>query len=581
MRSRPKLEVVYWPRGPRPGEKLQLEARLFGVTQTPIDKVTFRFTGREERLHAMQGKTSVPIVHTYFELEAEAGKTLLRKGQKLVLPFHFELPGGLPPSYRSPVSRIEYALDVGVDIPWWPDLAMRYAVRVWPSPRAPRQKAAAFHATKPRGPQGKELHLELTVNRDNLELGGTLTGAIAATNVEHHAVKRLELAVVLMDRPVGPSAFGPQEIYRSDAIRVDENAPRAGATYPFVLRLPTGLPPSFKSRHIWVAWYLEARAVIRFGKDVVLMSALEVSPPFELDAPAKAAREKTSAPRTAPLGRERRALVWAAVARMTGLHSDPEGETMTGKVGDIGLTVMLELRGAALYSVAMLTWPNLQLDVDVAERRWRDAFSAGVPLGDEAFDKRFTVRGRDARQLQALLNAGVRAQLMDFERAAVDDEGAEMRDPGNGYTVDGLEPFVRRTVALAAALGTAVEHLPAPSVLAADADAWRALAAKLGGRFHPGGFSIRGAQYREAPVELTTHFDEAGSPQATVARALLSGPRAPNAEAQRVMASLASECQGLRIAADAVEATLPSPLAEPSRAESLWRALARVVKALG
>ncbi len=46
------------------------------------------------------------------------------------------------------------------------------------------------------------------------------------------------------------------------------------------------------------------------------------------------------------------------------------------------------------------------------------------------------------------------------------------------------------------------------------------------------------------------------------------------------MAGLLAECQGLKIAQDAVEATLPCPLVDPSKAESLWRGLARLVKAL-
>jgi hypothetical protein len=389
------------------------------------------------------------------------------------------------------------------------------------------------------------------------------------------------LAVVLIDGPVGRSEFGPEEIYRSDAIVIEADAPQAGVTYPFVLRLPEDVVPSFTSKRIWVRWYLEARAVIRFGKDVVLMSELEVGQPFEGHTPVQAPREKTSAPRTAPLGRERRALVWAAVAQLVGLQSDPEGETMSGTLGPIALTLMLELRGAQLYSVAMLSWAGLNLGVDVAERRWRDAFTSAVPLGDEPFDKRFTVRGRAPQQLQALLNPAVREALMGFERIALDDAGAELLSLGNGYTVDGLEPFVRNVVALATALGAAFEKVPPPAPLAASQDAWRALAQKLGGRFEPGGFVIRGARYREAPVELVTHFGESGAPEATVARALLPGPRALTPEAQRVLGSIAPECHGLRLTDDAVEATLPSPLEDPARAESLWRALARVVKALG
>ncbi|MBS1149170.1 MAG: hypothetical protein H6Q89_868, partial [Myxococcaceae bacterium] len=363
-------------------------------------------------------------------------------------------------------------------------------------------------------------------------------------------------------------------------IVIEASAPKAGVAYPFRLRLPEDVVPSFLGEHIHVRWFLEARAVVRFGKDVVLLSELQVGQPFKGDEPVRKPAKQATAPRTAPLGRERRALVWAAVARMTGLRSDPEGETMTGTIGPIELTVMLELRGAQLYSVAMLAWPSLQLELELAERRWRDALIAGVPVGEELFDKRFTVRGRASAQVQAVLNPEVRAQLSLFERVALDDEGADLVSFGNGYTIDALEPFVHSAVATATALSAAFEQVPSPPLLAPHRAAWLALAQQLGGRFQAGSFSIHQAQYREAPVELITRFDASGLPETTVARALVSGPRPLTPEAQRVMTSLAAECTGLRLAEDAVEATLSCPLPDPERAQSLWRALARVVKAL-
>lgn len=581
VRSRPTLELLHSPSRPRPGDRIQFEARLLSRSVTPVSRVMFHFSGHEERLHAQGGQDGIPIRHTWFNLYAEAEKTVLRKGEHLVLPFHFDLPEDLPPSFRSPVSKVEYRLAIRVEIPWWVDRTASYAIRVWPSPALAAQLPGAFLATQPRGPAGKEVHLELTLDRTGLELGGEVEGAISVENVHYDTVRRLELAVVLIDAANGRSAFGPQEIYRSDPIVLEEKQPEAGAAYPFRLRLPDDVVPSFTSKHIRVRWFLEARAVIRFGKDVVLLSELHVAQPLKAGDPARLVAKQTKTPRIAPLGRERRALVWASVARLVGLQSDPEGETMTGKIGPIALTVMLELRGAQLYSVASLSWPSLHLEVDVAERRWRDAFSAGLPLGDEGFDKRFTVRGRDPAQLQILLNPGVRTQLMGFERAELDDEGAALVSPGNGYTVDGLEPFVRSAVDAANALSWAFVAVPPPALLAADRAAWLAFAEKIGGRFEVGAFAIRGAKYRDAPVELITRFHPAGAPLLTVARARFEGTKPVTLEAQRVLAGVATECQGVRIADDAVEATLPSPLSDPSRAESLWRALARVVKALG
>ena len=149
-----------------------------------------------------------------------------------------------------------------------------------------------------------------------------------------------------------------------------------------------------------------------------------------------------------------------------------------------------------------------------------------------------------------------------------------------------FEPFVQQAVALAAALQIATQQVPAPAQLAAHADAWRAFAQKVGGRFEAGGFAVREVTVRGAPVELVTRYDATGVADATVARALL--PRALSTdpdldalspETRRLLQSLKAECDEVKVTRDAVEAALPCPLAAPARAVSVWRGLIRVAKA--
>ncbi len=445
VRSRPTLEVHYSPRHPRPGDRIHFEARLVARTDTPIDNAIFRFRGREKRLHHPMGKTVVSLEHVHLDMMAEGGEDVLRAGETRVLPFEFDLPLTLPPSYRSALSSIEYVLESRIDIPWWPDRTANYAIRVWPAPQKQKKARSAFVATSPRGPVGKELHMELTLDGTTLELGGEVSGAILLENVRHHTVRRLQLAAVLMDAPVDSgSSFGPREVFRSEPMVLATNPPQSGRPYPFSLRLPSGVVPSFTGRQVQVRWYLEARAVIAFGRDVVLSAGLHVSQPFEGDEPVEApTKTKTHAPRSGPMGRERRALVWAEVARSAGLMSEGEGETMTGSVGPVQVTVMLELRGDVLHSVGILKWPALGLGLEVAERRWSDAFGAAVPLNDEPFDKRFTVHCRPGASVREVLDREVREQLLSFERISVEDEGAELTTVGNGYTVTELGAFVR------------------------------------------------------------------------------------------------------------------------------------------
>lgn len=575
VRSRPTLEVRYSPRHPRPGQRVRFEAIVTGRTRTPIDGVAFRFTGSERRQQT-HGKGPAFVGHTWFDLQTETGRGVLEAGETVVHVADFALPPGLPPGFTSAVSCIEYVLEARVDIPWWPDRTERYRVDVRPAPAPAPKRAAAFVST---GPRGKGVHLELSVAGAGRTLGGALRGAVSAENFGSRAVRRLEVAVVVVDSAIGRSEVGPCELFRSEPLVVSPGAPEPGTSYPFAVGLPTQVAPSFKGRRVQVRWYLEARAVVRLGRDVVLRSELEVTRPVK---GAKGAAVEAEGPpaRIAPLGRERRALVWASVARHTGLTSDAEGETMAGAVGPIRLTVMLEDRGGRLSPVALLDWPALGLGLELAERRWRDALGGATPLADQAFDRRFAARGRNAAQLRALLNPQVRAQLSGFDRLALDDEGAELGSAETRITVSALEPFVRAALKTAEVLSAAFEGVPPPGELGAHRAAWSAFAQKVGGRFQPGAFAIRGAQHRGAPVELVTRFDASGVPEATWARALLGEPKAATAAAERVMASLARECDGLRLTDDAVEARLPCPLADPSRAESLWRALARVVQAL-
>lgn len=566
MRSRPALELQYTPRNPRPGQRVHFEAILTGRSRTPIDRVTFAFRGREQRQRT-SGKYPTEVVHDWFDLRAESDPLVLGPGERIVVPAELDLPAWLPPAFKSSVSRISYLLEVRVEIPWWPDRTARYRIPVRPSPAPAVQRVADVLTTKPRS---HGVHLELTVADARHVQGTTLAGAVSVESFGGSAVRRLEVVLVALDVPLAPGQVGYEEIFRSKPVVVTAQAPEPGISYPFRVALPgPPAPPSFEGKVVAVRWFLEACAVVKLGNDVVLRTEVQLVPPAKGSAP-RAGEEKAAA-RIAPLGRERRALIWAAVARRTGLELDADAETMSGTAGVVGLTVMLEPRDGRLSAVADLKWPPLGLGLQIRERRWR---------GNKPFDQRFGIAGRSPHQLNALLTEKVRGLLQGFDRLVVDDEGAELGSTASAVHADVLTAFVKAAQKTAVALDAAFAAIPAPDPLGPHSAAWRAYAESLGGVFQPGGFAIRAATYKGAPVELVTHFDAAGRPEATRVRALLPERRPPTAEAKKVMASLARELDGLQLADDAVEARLPCPLPDPARAESVWRAMARVVKVL-
>lgn len=568
MRSRPTLEVRYSPRHPRAGQRITLIAILTGHSRTPIDRVCFRFTGRETRMYSA-GKTATWTTRDRFDLTDETEGLELDAGQHVAVERAFTLPKGLPPSFSSAVSTIEYLAEVRVDIPWWPDRTARYHVYVRPEPaEAKRRRTAAFAASR----EDEGIKVELTVEGGGHTLGEELEGAVAADRFAPKEVRRIEVSVIAVEGPAGPSHVGPHEVFRSQPITF--SLPEPGHPYPFRYFLPNGPVPSFRGKVVQVRWLVEARAVVRHGRDTVVRSELQVA-----ESRKPAPKDEGPPPRVAPLGRERRAQAWASAARHTGLQLDAETETMTGAVGAVRLTIALELHQRRLRPIAQLDWPDVGLGLTLAERKWTDALRGAVALGDAAFDARFAARGQRADAVKALFPAPLRALLAGFARVAIDDEGAVLGAEQLGVGLAPLEAFVKAVQKTARALSGALDDLPAPEPLGPHRAAWRAFAAKHGGHFQPACFAVRGARFKGEPVELVTAFDGDGKPEATWARVRVSRRGAVTPAAKQRMASMARELDGLRRGDDAIEARLPCPLPDPTRAEAVWRALARVAEA--
>ncbi|MFZ5441343.1 MAG: sporulation protein [Myxococcota bacterium] len=567
MRRRPRVDLASSPRNPRPGETVTFRVTLTGVAGTPIDAV--HLTWRSVELHSRRGER-----HCHFERTSSQPRFWLSRDQPRELTFEVALPPGLPPTWRSPLSRVEHEVEVHVVIPRWLDRRALFDVQVLPAPTE-HPLRPALYSNAPEAKGGTELNVELALERGAVEAGGAVRGAVAVMNGEHPAVRRLEVALLVRDVPTRAERGLPTELFRSEPLVVS-TAPLEGLSYPFAFALPTELPPTFTGALSSLAWHLEARAVVRLGSDVVL------APTFEVFASEReGVLDKLPPLRLAPLGSKRLALVWSRVAQRCGLSADTEA-TMSGRRGTVSIEVTLEPRGDRLHGVARLRWPGAGLAARVSERRWSDALTKTSPTGDARFDERFGVHGREPAQLRALLSDEVRLALLAFERVTLDDLGAELSSPGSSNTDDELEPVVRAAVTAAEALDAALASIPAPATLEPHRAAWAAEASRLGGVFCAGDCSIRGARYRDAEVELLTHFDDAGAPTATVTRLLLTEP-APEPlpePASRLFSSIARECQGLRVTERALEATLPSPLAEPQRAESIWRALQRLAQGL-
>lgn len=575
MRSRPRLHVRHHPPRPRPGEEVHFDIELTGLTDTPVDEVRARLMVFERR-----AVTPIELIHVHFDERSRWGPLQLHRDEKRHLHFDVKLPADLPASWVSDASTVRHLLEVEIDIPWWPGRTETFEIFVDRPPHQPQGGPRAV-SSAPAGPRGTELVLEAALSDQAAPFDGEVRGAIAVENSGFHALKQLDVSLVVVDS--AHNAAEGRDVLRSAALVLCEGQPVAGASYPFSIQLPPSGNPGYSGALGSVRWFLEARAV-RAG----LAGNLTVRVPLDVyQRPAQAERETgpMRTGRVAPLGRDRRARNWSEVARLTGLESDPEKELMRGEFGPVALTGSLERRKEQLMMVSELSWARLGLELTVLERQWTDRFmNPALPLGDPEFDARFTARARSAGQREAFLSRRVRRALQAFDQITLDDEGATLASAGSGDQVQNLEAFVTAACDAARAIAVGVRELPVPEGLDAWRDRWAAYAQALGATFTAGDFSIHRARHREARVELVTRFSATGDAIGAAARVLLdrrlAEPIAVPAEAQRVLESISKELPGVRIEPVAVEAAVAFPLDEPSRVEPTWRALQRLAQAL-
>jgi hypothetical protein len=355
---------------------------------------------------------------------------------------------------------------------------------------------------------------------------------------------------------------------------------------PFHIKIPEKSPASFVGSIVEVGWHVEIRAVIALGSDVTLKIPIEVVR-RAADAPVDSARLR----RVPPVGRERRAMVWAESALRGGLVNDVNEERMTLDLGGgAALAITLEQRKeGGLFYTATVTWPRLGLDFRVTEKRWVDAWSTGaIALDVPGFNDRFTVRGRERAQVLAFLDAAGARALVRFDEGAIGDEGATLVSAGTAQSVEDLDAFVARAVEVARGLVAGASRVPPPASMAMFVPAWRAFAGALGGRLTLGDMAIRDATFDQAPIEIATRWNEKGEPSATRLRVAIGARQEVETSTMifqspahaALVKSLTQKTRSLRVTEDETTAEIAAPLADPASIEATLVELVRLPRLL-
>jgi hypothetical protein len=499
-RRRPRIQAYHAPAVMMSGGKLTVDTVLESRSEkTPVDFVAISlrcvlFTA------AGSGKARTTHEEAPYHREWRSEAMTMPRGEhpyKVV----FDIPEGLPASYEGADAHVRWVLRVHVSIPWWPDRVATYRIPFAPVEGPPPPTRPAAVATSVDGPRGTEPYMEVALATTLLSAGDVLEGSLSVQNLRGRDVRCIRLAFVETETVRLPS-LETREVRRF-ATRLHEGPPAEGEAIPFRVRLPESATPSFQAGPLSTAWYVELTADVAWRPDVVLSVPLAVSPASD--------EPRGGRGRIAPVGRERRALVWQAVATRAGLTTDPAAERMVGSQGGVSIDLRTEQREADIWLTAELAWPPFGLDLEIRERRWTDAFtSMAVKSGYAPLDARFSAHAREHAQGTAVVTSDLLAALSAFDEVRVDDGSASLASRGAAHATRHLEPFVSAAIVAARALAAAHSRVPPPLLFASDVAAWQAFAERVRGRLELGRMWIHDGQVGFDRVEVGSVWGRRG-----------------------------------------------------------------------
>jgi hypothetical protein len=291
MRGRPSVKTYLRPAVAVPGRPLQVEVVLTSRSETPIDFVDTKLAGTAWMQVGRFG-SQMRVV----EQRSRHEPGTLTKGEHRFAS-RFDLPEGLPPTYRGGVAWVEYALSVHVSIPWWPDRRQSFAVPMGPAVHDGGPTPQSFVSSL-EGPRGSTPFLELALESTTLEIGGVLEGAVSISNTHNATIRALDLALVA-EEAAAQSSFtydAPRHRWR-----IHDGQPSEGQSVPFRIALPRFLQVGFAIPIFEVKWALDVIAEVVWGRDATLRAPVTLVP-GRITRPAKG----DAARWVAPVGRERR-----------------------------------------------------------------------------------------------------------------------------------------------------------------------------------------------------------------------------------------------------------------------------------
>lgn len=476
-KHRPRLALLV-PRVVYGGKRFT--ATVVVTTRAPLDVdwIDAKING-SERINS-DGVHSTRQQSIYRGYARLRGKCRLDHGVT-ELPLDITLPAHIPPSYAEGSVRVTYTVKLQVSIPWWPDARATFALAVG-LPQTDDAGKPVLVANNSEGPQGKEPYVEVSLSSDVLAPRTTTTGSVALFNVAANRYYAIDVNII-----------GTQTLHFSSTlsntasqarIHLPVTNPSEGQSFPLRFQLPATTSPSHAGRLYGLSYRLEVTARRRWASDLTIAIPITVAPAH--------GRGRQQQPGRAPAatGSDRVRAVWQRVADQLSMELDDD--MLRGRYDDVEVTIARVVNDDGLTRmVATLRFRPLNLGLSIEQTSFLKSGRAGVQIGDQRWDRRHRVSGRNSYQLEAFMKA-LRSSLSGLGRVSGDDTSWRIVMENTGTVAKTVTTIARNTINLAQSIAVARRQVPPPRVFQPHMSSWKQLASELSGSLDHIGVAVEG-----------------------------------------------------------------------------------------
>jgi hypothetical protein len=494
IKHRPDVRLLL-PRPLLAGRAADFIVELDCSKPVPVDTVSLRlfgdlvwFTTNEYGRHHSKSRFldhAVPLI----DEQTELGVGVHRLRAQLLLGE--QLPG----TWTGEQLAVEYAVEVHVDIPWWPDKRAMFVVRLADGREALVDDQPTVYVSHAGGPPGKGPYLELSLGQRSVRAGGLLRASAALGNVELNQYRKLQVEIIAQESY--PNALGRTHVHEHALARWSvgvEGHTGELQPIPFSVELPRGLSPAFELHGCQLRWFVQVSADVAWGVDPKVRVPIVVQPAAIVDA------IEVVAP--VAVGSDRLRLIWLKVADDHELAFDHD--RLCGARGEVAIEIRRDSEEGPTRVLGRLGFPSL--GVGLRPHRERRGLLGALATGLAARDDDQT------RLITERLGAEISASK--YELLAADDQHLCIALEHAGLELAPLSEFAGWLVELASRVAALPAAMPIPACMREHAHAWARGAKLLGGRLRMAEPCIE-LERDGLRVSLACSYDDDGQLRAT------------------------------------------------------------------